>query len=152
LADLEAARVARDPRVLPKHWMMIASSGVVFEDGKLLLVRDRQGFWAGVGGWVDAGETPEDAIVREMSEELGVAAVVTRHYRPVIAWHVADLEAPVSFLLFPHRLVLSSTDFTPDPSEVTDVAWVEPARLAEFDMLPHTRRTYEERLPEWLAG
>lgn len=151
MADLEAARVARDPRILPKHWMMIASSSVVFESGKLLLVRDRQGFWAGVGGWIDIGETPEEAIVREMREELGVASVVTRNYRPVIAWHVADLEDPVSFLLFPHRLSLSSAEFTADPAEVTDVVWVEPARLAELDMLPHTRRTYEERLAEWLA-
>jgi len=131
--------------------MMIASSGVVYENGKLLLVRDRQGFWAGVGGWIDVGETPEEAIVREMSEELGVVASVTRNYRPVIAWHVADLEAPVSFLLFPHRLTLASTAFRPDPVEVTDVTWVEPARLYEFEMLPHTRRTYEERLAEWLA-
>ena len=131
--------------------MMIASSGVVFEDGNLLLVRDHQGFWAGVGGWVDVGEAPEQAIVREMSEELGVAAVVTRHFRPVIAWHVADLESPVSFLLFPHRLALSSTEFKPDPSEVTDVAWVAPGDLSEYEMLPHTRHTYEERLAEWIA-
>ena len=151
MADLEAARIARDPRILPKHWMMIASSGVVIEDGKLLMVRDRQGFWAGVGGWIDAGETPDEAIVREMREELGVDATVTRYYRPVIAWNVAELEAPVSFLLFPHRLALSSADFDPDPSEVTDVAWIAPDLLGHLDMLPHTRRTYDERLPEWLA-
>jgi 8-oxo-dGTP diphosphatase len=131
--------------------MMIAASGVVIENGKLLLVRDRQGFWAGVGGWVDTGETPEEAIVREVREELGVVASVTRHFRPFIAWHVADLEAPVSFLLFPHRLALASTSFNPDPEEVTDVQWVPVERLSEFEMLPHARRTYDERLVEWMA-
>jgi len=48
--DIEASRRMRDPKVLPKHWMMMAASGVVYEDGKLLVVRDPHGFWAGVGG------------------------------------------------------------------------------------------------------
>jgi 8-oxo-dGTP diphosphatase len=152
LADLEAARAVRDPRILPKHWMMIAASGVAVHEGKLLLVRDHQGFWAGVGGWVDPGETPEQAILREVREELGVDATVTGHFRPFIAWNVVELDAPVSFLLFPHRLKLASMEFVLDPAEVTDVAWVEPNRLDDYEMLPHARATYSERLDEWLAA
>jgi 8-oxo-dGTP pyrophosphatase MutT (NUDIX family) len=149
--DLEASRRVRDPKILPKHWMMVAASGVVYEDGKLLVVRDLQGFWAGVGGWIDPGESPEQAIIREMREELGVEATVTRHFRPFIAWHVAEHEHPISFLLFSHRLKLASTDFTIDPGEVTDVAWVTPEELTNLDMLPHVRTLFEDRLEEWLA-
>ena len=151
MADLEASRRIRDPKILPKHWMMVAASGVVYENGKLLVVRDLQGFWAGVGGWIDAGESPEEAIMREMREELGVEATVTRHFRPFIAWHVAEHDHPISFLLFPHRLKLASTDFTPDPGEVSDVAWVTPAEHAKLDMLPHARTLFEDRMEEWLA-
>jgi 8-oxo-dGTP diphosphatase len=151
VADLGASRHIRDPRILPKHWMMVAASGVVYEDGKLLVVRDLQGFWAGVGGWIDAGESPEQAIIREMREELAVEAEVVRHFRPFIAWHVAEHEHPISFLLFSHRLKLASTDFTPDPNEVSEVAWVTPADLTTLDMLPHVRTLFEDRLEEWLA-
>jgi 8-oxo-dGTP pyrophosphatase MutT (NUDIX family) len=131
--------------------MMMAASGIVYEDGKLLCIRDLQGFWAGIGGWIDAGESPEQAIVREMREELGVESEVVRHFRPFIAWHVAQHEHPISFLLFPHRLKLASTDFTVDAGEVTDVAWVTPEELAKLDMLPHVRSLFEDRLEEWLT-
>jgi 8-oxo-dGTP diphosphatase len=150
LADLEAASRVRDPKILPKHWVMMAASGVVVEDGKLLLLRDLQGFWSGVGGFVESGESPEEAIVREVQEELGVGATVIRHLRPLIVWNVAQLEAPVSFLLFPHRLKLESHDLSPDPMEVTDVAWTAPDRLGDFEMLPHIRVMFEDRLAEWM--
>lgn len=48
------------------------------QDGKILLqkrgrkVRDEQGKWDIGGGSVDFGERPEEAIVREMKEELGI--------------------------------------------------------------------------------
>ena len=149
--DLAAAARARDPRILPKHWVMMAASGVIIENGKLLLVRDLQGFWAGVGGWIDAAETPEEAIVREVREELGVGAEVVRHLRPFIAWHVAQLHDPVSFLLFPHQVKLTSQEFILDPAEVMDIAWAEPGKLDEYQMLPYVKGLYDERLTEWLA-
>ena len=86
-----------------------------------------------------------------MREELGVEATVTRHFRPFIAWNVAEHEHPISFLLFPHAVRLLSTEFRPDPAEVTDVAWVTPAELTNLDMLPHVRSLFEDRLEEWIA-
>jgi 8-oxo-dGTP diphosphatase len=151
VADLEAARRVRDPGILPKHWIMMAASAVILQDGKLLLVRDLQGFWSGVGGFVESGETPEEAIVREVREELGVGSTVTRHFRPFIAWNVAQLEAPVSFLLFPHRLELAASDIVPDPAEISAIAWVPPDKLGDFEMLPHISGIFQQRLPEWIA-
>jgi len=130
---------------------MMAASAVVIEDGKLLLVRDLQGFWAGVGGFIEPSEAPEQAIVREVREELGVGAEVVRHLRPFIAWHVAQLEDPVSFLLFPHRVKLASRELRPDPAEVTDIAWAAPGKLNEYQMLPYIKSLFEARLEEWLA-
>ena len=83
---------------------------------------------------------------------MGVDASVVAHLRPFIAWHVADLEAPVSFLLFPHRLQLASLDLEPDAVEITAVAWVAPDELGEYEMLPHVRSLYESRLEEWVGG
>ena len=46
--------------------------GVVFQDGKILLVQERSdGFWTLPGGWADVGDSPADAIVREIREEAG---------------------------------------------------------------------------------
>ncbi len=152
MADLEAAMEARHPRRLPKHWVMMAASAVVVEEGKLLLVRDLHGFWAGVGGWLEPGETPEQSILREVQEEVGVTGEVTAVFRPFIAWDVREQEPPLSFVLFPFGVKLSSLELSPDANEVTDVAWVRPEELVNYEMMPAIRAIYEQRLEEWLTG
>ena len=49
------------------------------ERGDLLLVRRADdGRWAMPGGWVDPGETPEQAVVREVAEETGLQVSAAR--------------------------------------------------------------------------
>lgn len=50
----------------------VAVRGAIFCDDRILLVRERaDGCWTVPGGWVDVGESPSEAIVREVSEESG---------------------------------------------------------------------------------
>ncbi len=48
----------------------------VIKDGKVLLIEKKMGFGAGKinapGGRLEAGETPEQCVVRELQEELGI--------------------------------------------------------------------------------
>jgi ADP-ribose pyrophosphatase YjhB (NUDIX family) len=49
--------------------------GVVFRDEEILLVQERDGgVWSLPGGWVDVGESPSEAVAREVLEESGYAA------------------------------------------------------------------------------
>ncbi len=43
-------------------------------DGKILLMRERDGQWELPGGGLDHGEDPRDALRREISEEIGCKA------------------------------------------------------------------------------
>ncbi len=53
--------------------------GVVFRQGKLLLVREkRDGLWTLPGGWADVGDTPREAVEREIVEESGYTARATK--------------------------------------------------------------------------
>jgi ADP-ribose pyrophosphatase YjhB (NUDIX family) len=70
--------------------------GVVFRDEEILLVREPEG-WSLPGGWVDVGESPAEATVREVLEESGYATRATkllalqdrdRQGYPPHAWHV----------------------------------------------------------------
>ena len=76
--------------------------GAVFrEDGALLLVRERSdGAWTVPGGWVDVGESPSEAVAKEVREESGyvvraakLLAVLDRdrHGHPPIAHQVYKL-------------------------------------------------------------
>jgi 8-oxo-dGTP diphosphatase len=62
--------------LLPK----VGVGGVILNDGKvLLLLRKRPpevGFWSLPGGRVEFGERLEDAVVRELREELGITVAV----------------------------------------------------------------------------
>jgi ADP-ribose pyrophosphatase YjhB (NUDIX family) len=46
--------------------------GAVFRDDTILLVKERSdGGWTLPGGWADVGDSPSDAVVREIAEESG---------------------------------------------------------------------------------
>jgi ADP-ribose pyrophosphatase YjhB (NUDIX family) len=75
----------------------------VFDSDKILLVKEKEdGNWTLPGGWADIGESPSDAIVREVYEESGyctraikLLAVYdrnhSRHGHPRMAYHVYKL-------------------------------------------------------------
>lgn len=77
--------------------------GAVFQDDRILLVQQRaDGLWTLPGGWADVGESPSQAIEREILEESGfetravkLAAVYDRdhprHGHPPEPYHVYKL-------------------------------------------------------------
>src|SRR5262245_9275007 len=53
--------------------------GVVFREGKILLVQERSdGLWTLPGGWADVGDSPANAVVREIREESGFETRATK--------------------------------------------------------------------------
>jgi ADP-ribose pyrophosphatase YjhB (NUDIX family) len=66
--ELHARLVAEVGHATPK----LDVRGAVFRDGAILLVRERShGKWTLPGGWADVGESPSEAVVREIREESG---------------------------------------------------------------------------------
>ncbi len=50
----------------------VSIKGVLFVDGKVLLVRNDRKEWELPGGRPEAGESPEQTLVREFEEELSI--------------------------------------------------------------------------------
>ena len=70
-AGLEAVFAAEDGHATPK----LDVRGAVFRGDGILLVQEREGEgWSLPGGWVDVGESPGEAVAREVLEESGYAA------------------------------------------------------------------------------
>jgi len=132
--------------------------GVVFRaDGRLLLVRERSdGGWALPGGWVDVGESPSEAVEKEVREESGFVVRATkllavldrdRHGHPPLAFHVHKLfvrcelvgGAPAAPGLETDGVGFFAADAVP-PLSLTRVTPAQVARM--FEHLHH---------PEWPA-
>jgi ADP-ribose pyrophosphatase YjhB (NUDIX family) len=53
--------------------------GAIFRDDRILLVRERaDGKWTLPGGWADINDTPSSAILKEIEQESGFTARVTK--------------------------------------------------------------------------
>lgn len=64
------------------------AAAILYRDGRYLITQRREGdsfggFWEIPGGKRDAGETLEQAVVREMREELDLTVEVVGYYRTV---------------------------------------------------------------------
>lgn len=69
--------------------MTEGSTGIIFDQDRrciLIVQRHDNGVWVLPGGGLDAGETPEQAVVREIAEETGLDVRVTKkvgEYSPI---------------------------------------------------------------------
>ncbi len=50
----------------------------IFQDGKILLVQEKDGLWALPGGWCDVDQSVKDNVVKEVKEEAGLDVEVER--------------------------------------------------------------------------
>ena len=56
----------------------VDTRAAIFEDEKILLVRENNGKWALPGGWCDVNKSPAENIVKEVKEEAGLDVVVNK--------------------------------------------------------------------------
>ncbi|MFN2517769.1 MAG: NUDIX hydrolase [Jatrophihabitantaceae bacterium] len=93
--------------------------------GALIGRTDRQGrlLWSLPKGHIEAGETPEQAAVREVAEETGISGEIVAELGTIDFWFVAEgrrIHKTVRhYLLRATGGQLSNADI-----EVTEVAWV----------------------------
>ncbi|MFC0385623.1 bifunctional GNAT family N-acetyltransferase/(deoxy)nucleoside triphosphate pyrophosphohydrolase [Muricoccus vinaceus] len=134
------ARTAADPaapQAAPgANLLLVVACGLIDSDGRVLLARRPEGkpmagLWEFPGGKVGPGETPEEALIRELREELGID-VSTACLAP-FAFASHPLEG--RHLLMPLYLC-RRWNGTPEGREGQALAWVRPAKLGDYAMPP----------------
>ena len=85
--------------------------------------------WEFVGGKVEAGETPEAALIRECREELGVTVRVGEPYMEVVHPY-PDLT--VRLMLYRAEIA----EGTPQLLEHCDLRWITPEEIPQFEFCP----------------
>jgi 8-oxo-dGTP diphosphatase len=117
--------------------LMLVCAAALVDERRRVLVQQRSpgrqmaGLWEFPGGKVEAGETPEAALVRELSEELGIV-VETGDLEPVAFASQALEERHLLLLLYVCRNWLG----LPRALDSVGLQWVEPAGLRALAMPP----------------
>jgi 8-oxo-dGTP diphosphatase len=119
--------------------LIVAAGALIDGDGRVLLARrpagkEMAGLWEFPGGKLQEGETPEEALVRELKEELGIDVE-------------ASCLAPIAFssvnsggfhLLMP-LYACRKWKGVARPLEAEALAWVRAADFSGYDMPPADR-------------
>ncbi len=99
---------------------------IIRQNGRYLMVQEKlekcYGVWNWPAGWVDAGETPEEAAIREAKEETGLDVVLGRKLGE---WHdEADGRTRVLYLAesFSGELAIQN-------SEILGAAWLDKEQM-----------------------
>jgi 8-oxo-dGTP diphosphatase len=125
-----------DAQAKPSSLLLVAACARVDGDGRVLICLRPQGkqlagLWEFPGGKVEAGETPEAALIRELREELGIEVKQACLAPFVFASHAYD----DFHLMMPLYLCRRWEGFV-QRLEHDALAWVKPEQMGAYPMPP----------------
>ena len=116
--------------------VLVAACALVDADGRVLIAQRPEGkpmagLWEFPGGKVETGERPEQTLIRELEEELGIVVKEACLAPLTFASHTY----PDFHLVMP-LYMCRRWDGTVIAKEGQSLAWVRPNRLRDYPMPP----------------
>ena len=116
--------------------LLVAAVALIDADGRVLIAQRPEGkqlagLWEFPGGKVEAGERPEESLIRELHEELGIAVQEACLAPLTFASHAYE-----SFHLLMPLYACRRWDGFVQPREGQALKWVRPRDLASYPMPP----------------
>ena len=120
----------------PKKMLLVAACALIDTDGRILLAqrpegKNLAGLWEFPGGKVEEGETPEETVVRELYEELGITTRIPCLAPLTFASHTYE-----TFHLLMPLFVCRRFDGIAEGREGQAIKWVRPQALRDYPMPP----------------
>ena len=108
--------------------------GVIFKDNAVLVSLRKStahmgGYWEFPGGKVEVGESPADALCREINEELGISCT---EFSPLHCYTHQYPDREVKLDVWR----IDAFDGSPEGVEGQAIEWVAPDKLIELNMIP----------------
>lgn len=116
--------------------LLVAAVALIDADGRVLLAQRPEGkslagLWEFPGGKVEAGESPETCLIRELKEELGIDTWSSCLAPLTFASHRYD-----DFHLLMPLYACRRWEGTAIGQEGQNLAWVRPDKLRDYPMPP----------------
>lgn len=118
----------------PRPLVIVAACALVDADSRVLIAQRPEskamaGLWEFPGGKLEPGETPEEAVIRELREELQIETKTACLAPLTFASHAYE-----DFHLLMPLFVCRRFWGTPVPVEHQALKWVRPAKLRDYPM------------------
>lgn len=119
-----------------KPILLVSACALVDADGRVLLSQRPEGkslagLWEFPGGKVEPGETPEETLIRELQEEIGVETQTACLAPLTFASHTYE-----TFHLLMPLFVCRRFSGIPTPKEGQVLKWVRPKAMRDYPMPP----------------
>jgi len=116
--------------------LLVVAAALVDSDGRVLIAQRPEGKqlagqWEFPGGKVEDGETPEDALIRELREELGIEVK-----RACLAPFVFASHTYETFHLLMPLFLIRRWEGEPESLEHKALKWVRPNDMRDYLMPP----------------
>jgi 8-oxo-dGTP diphosphatase len=114
--------------------VLVVAAALVDSDGRVLIAqrpegKSMAGLWEFPGGKIEADERPEDALIRELKEELGIAVKEACLAPFTFASHTYG-----AFHLLMPLYVCRRWEGTPQPHHHAALKWVRPKDMKDYPM------------------
>lgn len=116
--------------------VLVSAVALIDSEGRVLLAQRPEGkslagLWEFPGGKVEAGETPEAALIRELKEELGIDT-----WKSCLAPLTFASHSYEDFHLLMPLFACRRWEGIASPNEGQKLAWVRPQALRDYPMPP----------------
>jgi 8-oxo-dGTP pyrophosphatase MutT (NUDIX family) len=134
-----------DPRLndISSSLYRVAVKAVIVKNHALLLVKERDDdWWSLPGGGIDHGETPSQALIRELVEELGIDPAGIRMNPQIIAATTALASSPIPRASLFFEVSLPGESFEPT-TDVETSGWFSMEEVKHLPLSPFTGNIME---------
>ncbi len=109
----------------------VSIKAIIIRDGKVLMVKDTKGLWELPGGRLKFGETPEQALKREIQEELSLEITDISPIKNVLTFCTNKNDISKQYLVLFYECKVNDSVIKLDDESVT-YEWVSLDKCIEY--------------------